>query len=146
MPYEKVQDCTNHTRDENNLPVAGDQRLGIVSWSHGPTPADDYTAPDGWVQLMTKDTAEPARFEAEPEETLQRVTELLKDFRYVTDSSKDALSHGLLEQLATHLAPHLRHAFGEPVGGFAITLDRNGINRLIRLLQRVRGLAYGADA
>lgn len=146
MPHEKVMDCTNHTRDENNLPVAGEQRLGIVSWSTGPTLPDDYSDPSGWVQLMTKDNAEPARFEATEDEATARLADLLTTYRFESEEGRGTMSEAQVLALAKHLAPHVRHAFGEPVGGFAITLDRWGLNRMIRLLQRARGLAYGSDA
>lgn len=146
MPHENVWDCTNHSIEADGTQVPPTQRRGVVSWSHGPTPSDEYSDADGWVQLMTEDTARPARFAADRNETEVQLAALLKDFRFETDNGRDALSHSLMEALTVYLAPHLHHAFGETVGGFAITLDRSGVNRTIRLLQRARDVAYGRDA
>ena len=35
---------------------------------------------------------------------------------------------------------------GDPARGWFVTLDRNGINRLIRSLRKARDQAFGADA
>lgn len=146
MPHENVWDCTNHHTEADGTKVPPTQRRGVVSWSHGPTPSDEYSDHDGWVQLMTEDTGKPARFAGDRNETEIQIAALLKDFRFETKDGRDALAHSLVEALTIYLAPHLEYAFGDTVGGFAITLDRSGINRTIRLLQRARDIAYGRDA
>lgn len=146
MPHENVWDCTNHHTEADGTRVSPTQRRGVVSWSHGPTPADEYSDNDGWVQLMTEDTAQPARFDVTEDEAATHLASLLIDLKREGAQQAETLSDEWASTIAKHLAPHVRHAFGETVGGFAITLDRSGINRTIRLLQRARDIAYGRDA
>lgn len=146
MPHENVWDCMNHHTEADGTKVPPTQRRGVVSWSHGPTPSDEYSEPDGWVQLMTEDTGKPARFDATEEETMAQLADLLTTFRFEDAESRGKVSEELILALARFLAPHVRHAFGDMVGGFAVTLDRSGINRTIRLLQRARDIAHGKDA
>lgn len=94
---------------------------------------------------MTQDGATPARFAADRDETEKQLAKLLREFTF-TEGDQGNLSKPLIEALTVYFAPHLDYAFGDPVGGFAVTLDRSGINRTIRLLQRARALAYGSDA
>lgn len=95
-----------------------------VSWkpvAHGGHVHDEPEM--GYVQLMSENAASPARFPSE-----QMI-------------STGAPHPGAPEEFIAG-AP----TWTEPCTGFAATLDRDGINRTIRMLRRARDAAFGTDA
>lgn len=53
--------------------------------------------------------------------------------------------HGEVQIATTNFGPE-DVAPGDPARGWFVTLDRNGINRLVRSLRKARDQAFGADA
>lgn len=103
---------------ENIRSIDGQHNRAQVIWRPAANTAHAYDDPEpGYVQVMTEDPDSPARF---PE---QRVSADGK-----TGETLWGPDHG------------------EPCTGFAITLDRDGCNRLIRAIRRARDSAFGADA
>lgn len=131
MPKENVRDLTsNGFRAE-------------IGWTAG-VPDDR----DGYVQIATTNQHSKLRLPPDDETPWRLVARLERE---LVDAREFAAS-------ATEAAPDAPSGLGTSTSkatvakpmqqfeGWHVTLDRDGINRMIRVLRRARDAAYGSDA
>lgn len=141
MPHENIYDANHPPAPGNPDESAGRWRLQ-VSYSPAPTSED---GPLGHVQVITENTGSEARIPRTPREVLEETVAWVREnlAGVVETMAMDAED---VRALASLLSPLAVHAFGDKITGYAVTLDRDGINRAIRKLRTARDRSYGADA
>lgn len=127
---------------ENVSCVAGGLRAE-VGWTAG---TEDR---DGYVQLATTNPDSPFRMPRDDESPAQLVArlqlELADAMEYAATAVKSAT--GNTPPVATGNASRVTEVKrAEPFDGWHVTLDRDRINRLIRVLRVARDKAFGPDA
>lgn len=118
---------------ENINSVSGFGRVQII-WKPAGNVQHAYSdAEEGYVQLLSEDPESSAIFPGEPPDV---VNEAYTAGRTPGQPApKDAQS------------PECSNGYSPiPCTGFAVMLDRDGINRTIRMLRRARDAAFGSDA
>lgn len=148
MPHERIYDPTYGVAPGSSDGNAGTVYLE-VGWSSGPTPLQADDEPEGWVQVRTISEKVDAKTSA------QDIPQVVRDTRSWLEQNVHGIAQMLgggikgqeaLDQLTMALVPVTRYAFGEDFTGYAVTLDRAGLNRAVRMLRRARDKAHGADA
>lgn len=141
MPHDNIYDANHAPAPGNSSEDAGRWRLQ-VSYTSAPATED---GPLGHVQVTTQNTDSQARIPRTPAEVLEETVVWVREnlagvVEIMTMDDEE------VRALARLLSPLAVHAFGEVVNGYAVTLDRDGINRAVRKLRAARDRAYGADA
>lgn len=144
MPHEKIWDMTN-TRSEAGFPMP-DQNALEIHWST----LDQC----GWFEVVVNRPGMDARTPADDAASLEYAAKLLQSEKLFVGGDDvtvkgvplcDVLTGVQLTMLAEQLAPHLRHAAGEPTNRSSIMLDREGVNRLLRVTKSAAPKAFGRD-
>lgn len=153
MPHEKVWDRHNR-RPLPGEKIGPEQNALIIGWSSGPDPLHDEV-PDGWVQVSASRPGLDARIHlaatgtADDEvrtEVARIVNEALRAAHVIGDRRDGGtLNPDAYDRLVDALVPHLGYAVGPRVDQYAIQLDRDGCNRVIRHVRKGRDVAYGRD-
>lgn len=153
MPHEKVWDRHNQ-RPLPGEKIGPEQNALIIGWSSGPDPLHDE-APDGWVQISASRPGLDARIHlaatgtADDEvraEVARIVNEALRAAHVIGDQRDGGtLNPDAYDRLIDALVPHLGYAVGPRADQYAIQLDRDGCNRVIRHVRKARDVAYGRD-
>ena len=141
MPHDNIYDMNHPPAPGNTDESAGRWRLQV---SHSPAPTTE-DGPLGHVQVITQNTASKARIPRTPAEVLDETVIWVREnlagvVETMTMDQEEILA------LARLLSPLAVHAFGDEINGYAVSLDRDGINRAIRKLRAARDRAYGPDA
>lgn len=153
MPHEKVWDRHNQ-RPLPGEKIGPEQNALIIGWSSGPDPLHDE-APDGWVQISASRPGLDARIHLTATGTDQDAVRL-EVARLLGEALTEANAHVVTRsgtagdvdtygKLIDALVPHLGYAVGPRADKYAIQLDRDGCNRVIRHVRKGRDVAYGRD-
>lgn len=155
MPHEKVWDRHNR-RPLPGEKIGPEQNALIIGWSSGPDPLHDE-APDGWVQVSASRPGLDARIHLAAT-GIDQDTVRLEVARLLGDALTAAGAHVLgrtftegegadvaYQRLLDALVPHLGYAVGPRADQYAIQLDRDGCNRVIRHVRKGRDVAFGRD-
>lgn len=111
---------------ENINSASGFGRVQII-WR----PVADPEAEDGYVQVLSEDPESSAIFPGQPPSVVNEAYSAGKTPGQPEPSGDPESSNGYPST---------------PCTGFAVMLDRDGINRTIRMLRRARDAAFGSDA
>ena len=117
MPHENI-----------HSPAFG--RIQVI-WKPAGHVSDTSAEPEeGYVQLLSEDPESTAVFPGEPPYAVNEA---------YTAGQTPGQPNATPEAQTEGYPPH-------PCTGFAVMLDRDGINRTIRMLRRARDAAFGSDA
>lgn len=137
MPHENI----NGT--DEGFPYAW--RVQVI-WKPS-TPEHAYTEDiNGYVQLLTENRRSTARFPKEPSPSDPKAKVKETEMQSMSESEWQQ-QHPIIEigDPEFDQGPPDFEA-GQLCRGFAVMLDRDGINRLIRMLRKARDQAFGTDA
>ncbi len=144
MPHEKIWDSTNTgATPGQRMP---DQNALELHWSNYDT--------GGWFEVVTSRPSVGARTPASDGAAEEYAIKLLQSETLIVSGDdvavkaiplRDRLTGTEITRLAEQLAPHLVHAAGEDLNRLGIMLDRDGVNRLIKLTREIAPRVFGRD-
>lgn len=144
MPHEKIWDSTN-THAAPGVPMP-DQSALEIRWQN-------YDA-GGWFEVVASRPGTHARGAADEAASLEYAAKLLQSESLVVSGDDvsvkavplaERLTGTEITRLAEQLAPHLQWAAGEDFNRMGIMLDRDGVNRLLRVLKTAAPKVFGRD-